>query len=153
LEVMPIITEMRKMGKQTLEKVPEGMLWLAIVALASSGSFGLGYLGGKEAGAGEIIIESRGGQVVGEETSAKGTSGSALLAAPGAAKAALTAEESLPPPPEGGGQYVASKSGQSYHLPWCSGAKQIKEENKIYFDSKEEAEAAGYAPAKNCKGI
>lgn len=49
--------------------------------------------------------------------------------------------------------YVASKSGTKYHLPWCPGAKQMKEENKIFFDSKEEAEAAGYTPATNCKGI
>lgn len=54
-------------------------------------------------------------------------------------------------PAEGG--YVASKSGEKYHLPWCSGAKSIKEENKIWFRTKEEAEAAGYTPAANCKGI
>lgn len=49
--------------------------------------------------------------------------------------------------------YVASKNGQVYHLPHCSGAKNISEANKITFASKEEAEAAGYRPAKNCKGI
>ncbi len=49
--------------------------------------------------------------------------------------------------------YVASKSGTKYHLPWCGGAKQIKEENKIWFATKEEAEKAGYLPASNCKGI
>lgn len=53
--------------------------------------------------------------------------------------------------PEGG--YVASKSGAKYHLPWCGSAKQIKEENKIWFATKEEAEKAGYTPASNCKGI
>ncbi len=50
-------------------------------------------------------------------------------------------------------RYVASKSGTKYHLPWCGSAKQIKEENKIWFSSKEEAEKAGYTPASNCKGI
>jgi hypothetical protein len=54
-------------------------------------------------------------------------------------------------PSEGG--YVASKNGTKYHLPWCGSAKQIKEENKIWFPSKEAAEAAGYTPASNCKGI
>jgi len=53
--------------------------------------------------------------------------------------------------PEGG--YVASKSGTKYHLPWCGSAKQIKEENKVWFATKEEAEKAGYSPASNCKGI
>lgn len=51
------------------------------------------------------------------------------------------------------GAYVASKNGSKYHLPWCPGVKQMKEENKVWFASKEEAEAAGYTPAANCKGI
>lgn len=49
--------------------------------------------------------------------------------------------------------YVASKSGTKYHLPWCAGAQQIKEANKVYFETRTEAEAAGYTPAANCKGI
>ncbi len=51
------------------------------------------------------------------------------------------------------GEYVASKTGSKYHLPWCSGAQRISEKNKIWFVSKEEAESRGYTPAKNCKGI
>lgn len=51
------------------------------------------------------------------------------------------------------GKYVASVSGSKYHLPWCSGAQRISDKNKIWFDSKEEAENRGYSPAKNCKGI
>jgi hypothetical protein len=51
------------------------------------------------------------------------------------------------------GKYVASKKGTKYHLPWCPGAKQIKEENKLWFDSKEDAEKAGYTKATNCKGL
>lgn len=45
---------------------------------------------------------------------------------------------------------VASKNGSKYHLLTCSGAHTIKEENKIYFNSIEEAKAAGYTPAANC---
>ncbi len=63
----------------------------------------------------------------------------------------LTATPVSPVQSEGG--YVASKNGTKYHLPWCGGAKQIKEENKVFFESKEEAESAGYTPASNCKGI
>lgn len=51
------------------------------------------------------------------------------------------------------GKYVASISGTKYHLPSCSGAKRIKEENKVWFNSKEEAEKAGYKPASNCPGL
>ncbi len=48
---------------------------------------------------------------------------------------------------------VGSKNSSVYHFPWCSGAQRIKEENKIYFSSKEEAEKAGYKPAANCEGL
>lgn len=61
-------------------------------------------------------------------------------------------EQSEPVSPENT-FYVASKNGTKYHLPSCAGAKQIQEENKIIFNSKAEAEAAGYTPASNCKGI
>lgn len=49
--------------------------------------------------------------------------------------------------------YIASKKGEYYHLPSCPGGKAIKPENKIGFSSKEEAEKAGYKPAKNCPGL
>lgn len=55
--------------------------------------------------------------------------------------------------PQNEKQIVASKNGEVYHYVWCSGAKRIKEENKIYFNSKEEAEKAGYRAAKNCPGL
>ncbi len=61
--------------------------------------------------------------------------------------------ESTPAQGTSEGGYVASKNGTKYHLPWCGSAKQIKEENKIWFTTKEEAEKAGYTPASNCKGI
>ncbi len=56
-------------------------------------------------------------------------------------------------PESGQGAYVGSKNGTKYHLPWCPGARTIKAENKVWFNSKAEAEVAGYQPAANCKGI
>ncbi len=44
------------------------------------------------------------------------------------------------------GKYVGSKNSNKYHLPDSSTAKRIKEENKVWFQSKEEAEAKGYVP-------
>jgi hypothetical protein len=48
------------------------------------------------------------------------------------------------------GPYVASKNGTKYYLATCSGAKRIKDENKIYFSTIEAAESRGLGPAKNC---
>lgn len=51
------------------------------------------------------------------------------------------------------GVVLGSINGSVYHLPWCPGAKQINEENKVWFETREEAEQLGYSPAKNCKGL
>lgn len=68
---------------------------------------------------------------------------------------ALRSEANKPSEPASAeqGMYVGSKNGTKFHLPWCSGAKRIAEANKIWFATKEEAIAKGYAPAANCKGI
>ena len=44
------------------------------------------------------------------------------------------------------GVFIASKNSKIYHLPDCSYAKKIKDENKIWFKSAKEAEKAGYSP-------
>src|SRR3989344_5504353 len=41
------------------------------------------------------------------------------------------------------GQFVAAESGTRYYLPTCSGVSRIKEENKIWFTTKADAEKAG----------
>jgi len=51
------------------------------------------------------------------------------------------------------GEVWASRTGDKYHLPTCSGAKSISAKNKITFSSIEEARRAGYLPAGNCKGL
>lgn len=50
-------------------------------------------------------------------------------------------------------QFVASKNGKRYYLKSCSGAKRIKPENIVSFESRESAEAAGYTKAANCPGL
>ncbi|MEK7579067.1 MAG: hypothetical protein AAB460_00855 [Patescibacteria group bacterium] len=49
------------------------------------------------------------------------------------------------------GGVVGSLHGTKWHYPWCPGAQTIKEENKVWFASEKEAEAAGYSKAGNCK--
>jgi len=62
------------------------------------------------------------------------------------AKALIASENSK-------GYLVASKSGKKYHFPWCAGASQITDKNKIWFDTYDEAIKAGYSPASNCPGL
>lgn len=51
------------------------------------------------------------------------------------------------------GNYVASKNGTKYYLLSCSGVSRIKEGNKIFFQTVEEAKKRGLEPAKNCPGL
>jgi len=54
-----------------------------------------------------------------------------------------------PNPQNKTGAFVASKNSKIYHLPSCQYVKRIKEENKIYFKSAEEAREKGFSP-HNC---
>ncbi len=48
------------------------------------------------------------------------------------------------------GLVLASKSGTKYYYPSCSGVSRIKEENKVWFSTVEEAVASGLSLAVNC---
>ncbi len=52
-----------------------------------------------------------------------------------------------------GGLLLAARSGSVYYYPWCTGATKILPQNQRWFQSEAAARAAGYAPAKNCKGL
>lgn len=48
------------------------------------------------------------------------------------------------------GNFLASINGKAYYPKDCAAANRIKEENRIWFNTKGEAEAQGYKPAQNC---
>ncbi len=49
-----------------------------------------------------------------------------------------------------GAAITGTRTTRSYYFSWCSGVNRIKEKNRVYFNSKEEAENAGYHPASSC---
>lgn len=119
---------------------------IAVVILLALLSYGLGYWSGRETGTEGIvrICAENGASVQSYDVSSENKAGE------GKASLKAAVEDANLPQEQG---YVASKNGTKYHLPWCSGAQRIKEENKVWFKSKAEAEAAGYTPAANCKGL
>jgi hypothetical protein len=44
-----------------------------------------------------------------------------------------------------------SKSGKTYTFSWCQGSSRIKEVNKIYYTTEEEAKRSGRTLSKLCK--
>jgi len=114
---------------------------ILLIILVAFGSFGLGRLSKIADSRVPVVIRAEDGAIIGEI----GPEGEVNSLGPNNTASVLIADQS--------GRVVASKSGAKYHFPWCSGALRISEANKIWFDSKVEAELAGYTPAANCKGL
>ncbi len=115
---------------------------VALILLVGFSSFGLGRLS---------RLEGTREPVRAEQVSARMLPASAIASAP--LYPSKVEQRGNAVPMAAGGQVVASKGGSKYHFPWCSGAQQISEANKISFNSVEEARKAGYTPASNCKGL
>lgn len=48
------------------------------------------------------------------------------------------------------GSYVGNSNTKKFHLPTCSYASKIKDSNKVYFNSRDDAIDNGYVPCKVC---
>lgn len=101
-----------------------------LLILVGFGSFGLGRLSAVEGDKTGVVIEYGGNPSTSNTVAAT----------------SILADKS-------GGSVVGSKNGSKYHFPWCSGATRMKEENKVWFATIEDAKKAGYTPAGNCKGL
>ncbi|MCC7004929.1 hypothetical protein IT397_03365 [Candidatus Nomurabacteria bacterium] len=108
------------------------LLLLIIIILASTLSFGLGRLSAINKS--PVLVNQPSKEVL----SSKNISINKDLAS---IPSTLTKSERV----------VASKNSDKYHFLTCPGAKSISETNKIYFNSEEEAQKAGYTRALNCK--
>lgn len=127
-----------KQVKAKIKPYENDLILIIVIILIALISFGLGRLSKIREGKTSITVES----VVSNISSAVEVGNSETNPNPSTLN--VGANEKM---------YVASKSGTKYHYPWCPGALNIKEENKIWFSTKEEAEKAGYSPAANCKGL
>ena len=52
---------------------------------------------------------------------------------------------------ETNGTFFASSKGSKYYSITCSAGKTIKQENRVYFNTREEAEGAGYELSSACR--
>jgi len=103
----------------------EEVFLVSIIVLSGLFGFGLGRLSVIEARKTPIVIT--------EETDFNTES-----------KEAISASDSY---------FVASKNGTKYYFSWCEGVKRINEENIVKFNTREEAESAGFEKATNCPGL
>lgn len=133
---MLMLTDFLNKIKAFLQENQRDLYLAALVFLTSVGSFGLGRLSA-------IWPEKEPIQIVNDETRMTNVETGSLSPSLDISHSSFTA----------GGAFVASRNGSSYHLPDCPGAKQIKDENRLWFQTAEAARAAGYKPAGNCPGL
>lgn len=135
------IADIREWGKARMDQIPGHAITVAILVLSSTASFGLGILAGKDMEQmgvdEELWIEDREVVPKGATTKTSPLPAAAIKALPG-----------VP-----GVGFVASKSGTKYYLPTCSGVARIKEANRVWYATKEEAEAVGLTPSSACPGL
>ncbi len=130
----PEIVEFNEEGRIVEHSLFDKFFLSLVITLVALGSFGLGILYGTgERGPVKIIEPS--------DTAEAEISNYQLNSANQTANTADSLNTN---------QVVVSKNGSKYHYLYCPGAKQIKDENKIIFDSAEAAEQAGYTLAGNC---
>ncbi|MEO8637485.1 MAG: hypothetical protein ABI430_01125 [Candidatus Taylorbacteria bacterium] len=133
------------------------ILTIGIIFLVGTGSYGLGQLSKIESGRAPVRILNSETAVAtpSPQPSPEAPASSPVASPQGVVNANLSAAvvSAIPKAVPQAGMLVGAKSGDKYHFPWCSGAQRIKEENKIWFASVEEARKAGYTPAANCKGL
>ena len=123
-----------------------------IVILVGTGSYAMG----KSSQGGKSCIEITSPQIVQTgETSVKSVITPSVLPASQTASVSTipsnpSAKNNTSSVSSNDALIVASNRGTKYYYTWCSGAKQLKEENKIYFKTEADAEARGLELAKNC---
>lgn len=144
-----IFSTMTIADKLRLDKIPKSLLVILAILLSGAVGIGIGLLMARD-GAG------KGDQLWIEQLPAVEQAGIATSTPPVAQQAAKTAGSqtaaaaaALP----SNGAVVASKTGNVYYLPSCSGAARIKPENKVTYATRFEAEAKGLTPSKTCKGL
>ena len=116
------------------------MLIVVIVILVGLGSFELGRLS-KSDRSGGIKIEYT------DENEVKTDSGDVL----GAEYINSSQIDKIAVTNSAGGNFFASSRGKKYYPKDCSAGKSIVETNKIWFETREEAEAAGYELSGSCR--
>lgn len=128
---------MEKIKQFINSKKGKDILTVVIVILVGLGSFGLGRLSKNGENTGIRIeypnqVTNQAGNVI------------------SATKIQYTPTISQITENSNGKNYFASNRGTKYYSIGCGAGKTIKQENRIYFASTEEAEKAGYEPSSSC---
>ncbi|MCK6463056.1 MAG: hypothetical protein L6Q29_04570 [Candidatus Pacebacteria bacterium] len=127
------MTNLCKRAKEWLKNNEKDLFLAVVIVLVAAISFGLGRLSKIREEKTPITLETN------------NLAANLILSAPKINISASTQPQDK--------IFVASKNGKKYYYAWCESAQKIKESNRIWFTTKEEAEKYGYEPAANCRGL
>ena len=132
--------------KQFLESEKgKDILIVIIIILVGLGSFELGRLSKENSSSGVRILPAQTGEYPNQ---AENQGASAILS-----ENSLQTAIQVPPTIQNsvGKNFFASSRGSKYYTISCSAGKTIKQENRVYFTTGEEAQTAGYALSNSCQ--
>lgn len=132
---------MKKIKQFVESEQGKGVLSILVIILVAVGSFGLGRLSKDQVGPGIAVQEYNLANVISavENTTTNNTKQNIIK--PTETTKSISAGKS----------FFASSRGSKYYSIGCSGGKTLKEENKVWFSTKQEAENAGYELSSTCK--
>jgi hypothetical protein len=130
---------MQKIKQFVESEKGKDVLIVIIVILVGLASFELGRLSKGNTSSG-IKIEYTGGMQ---------GQGANLISSIGESSSLL--QKTATPANASGKNFFASNRGTKYYSAGCSAGKSLKQENRIYFDTKEAAEKAGYELSSSCR--
>lgn len=113
------------------------ILVILVVILVGLASFGLGRLS-KEGSGGGLRVEYK------DQAGNMAPVANALVGIRSLEMNSMSVQNSL-------GNFFASTRGKKYYPANCSAGKSLKPENRIYFDTREEAEGQGYELSSSCR--
>ena len=119
----------------------KGILSILVIILVALGSFGLGRLSRDQVGPGIAVQEYNLANVINAVENTNTNSTKQNIIKPTETSKSISTGKS----------FFASSRGSKYYSIGCSGGKTLKEENKVWFSSKQEAENAGYELSSTCK--
>ncbi len=137
-----------------MKDIPKDIFVFLAILLIGAGAFMVGRISvGETERKNELKIVSPSDVDLAAYQVNSSTSEQKIISSGSTSRRSFTSRHQTTNSQEKSGMYIGSKNGRVYHLPSCPGAKRIKDENKLWFKDKEDAESHGYKPATNCKGI
>ncbi len=134
------IEKIKRLGQKAIYFLAQKDTLVSLIVVATGVSaFALGYYAGKD-------TASSSARVVFTESNKVAVLASAALAVDNESSVGDQATQNKTKT-----TVFGSKSGTKYYYSWCKTGNRVKLENRVYFESGEQAEKAGRTIAANCK--